>query len=273
MKKEKVVSREYKIMLQKELFAGDKPQLLKTASKFWRAVSQAVDNTVIDVDGELKKISDRRIIKFYDTDEYLLHSNHYMLRERCCIGTSEREVTLKFRHPDRYVSQDRDMEAGKSNISKSKFEEDIKRPFSVLYSFSSTQRISANEKLSKMKHAADLYPDLPDKLTGYSEEKEIKNVGHTIREVLVRGAEFQIRNKPRLDSECALIVWYNNDDGDEEKPVLAEFSFRYGRKNEDYTRNIARRAYDAFQSLQEGLESWVDLKAETKTAYIYRVGF
>lgn len=118
-----------------------------------------------------------------------------------------------------------------------------------------------------MQDVAQLYPSLPDALTYYTEE-EIKMVGVSVRELVVGRANFQIRKTPQIDSESALIVWYNNN-GDEEKPVAVEFSFRYRNENEEYTKNMAQRGYNVFQTLQEKLTFWVAPESGTKTAYIY----
>jgi hypothetical protein len=46
-------------------------------------------------------MADRRIIKFYDTDNHLLNSNYYILRESYHIDNKdEREITLRFHHSD-----------------------------------------------------------------------------------------------------------------------------------------------------------------------------
>jgi len=161
------------------------------------------------------------------------------------------------------------MAAANANGDKKKFEEDIKPPFLTLYSFSCTQKIPETKILNKMKDPAGLYPDLPDKLDHYAEGQELKVInGFIARELVISGAGFQIGKTPKLDSECGLIVWYDNN-SNEEKPVVAEFSFRYGDKDESYTRNIAYRAYQVFRILQENLTLWTDPESETKTAYVY----
>ena len=44
-------------------------------------------------------MADRRIIKFYDTDNHLLNSNYYILRGRYNIDNkNEEKITLRFRH-------------------------------------------------------------------------------------------------------------------------------------------------------------------------------
>lgn len=269
MPEERVMSREYKIMLRADLFAGDGQQLLKAASEFWHNFKTVVDDIVIDADGDLDKITRKRTIKFYDTDKHRLRSNDYVFRERCDIDTGKREVTLKFRHPDRYISQGRNMDARDADRGKTKFEEDIKRPFLKLYSFSTKQKIPNTKNVNTMSDPVRLYPDLAEKLDHYEEDEEIKVVGDfTARELVITGGEFQISNHPKLESECALIVWYDNV-RDDKKPVVVEFSFRYGNERGNYTRNMAQRAYDVFQIIQKKLKSWIDPKSKTKTAYLY----
>jgi hypothetical protein len=67
MSQEKVVSREYKIMLRANLFAGDERQLLKAARKFSQAFNQLIEPVVRDIDGDLAEVKHRRMITFYDT--------------------------------------------------------------------------------------------------------------------------------------------------------------------------------------------------------------
>lgn len=267
MHRETVTSREYKVMLQKERFIGTEEQLLRTASTFWRSFKDAITVIVNGVDGDLKKITDRREIKFYDTENHLLYQEHYIFRERRDIGTGKQEVTLKFRHLDRYISQDRSMKASDLNERCPKFEEDIKPPFSVLYSFSTTQPLSHDRNLNTLQDIAQLYPDFPDELNLYKGEESLQEVGDTIHELVIKGARFRIRDQPQMNSECALIVWY--DKNDREKPVVVEFSFRYRDKHEGYTQTVSQRAYDVFRVLQEHLKDWIAPDSETKTAYIY----
>jgi hypothetical protein len=262
---EKVVAREYKVMLRAEQFTGDESKLLNAANEFWEAFTQAINPLDLKTDGSLKKITDRRIIDFYDTDTpHLLYGNDYIFRVRRDTSTDEREITLKFRHPDRYIAQDRDMDAREASQEK-KFEEDIKSPFTVLYSFSTTQAFAATKHLNTLNDAIQLYPDLADKLTNYTGEEAIHTVKHPVRELVIKGGKFQIRREPKVNAECALIAWY---DDNAENPVVVEFSFRYGDENETYTRKMAQRAYEVFEVLQK-LTSWLDPNPKTKTAYIY----
>jgi hypothetical protein len=263
----KIISREYKVMLQANAFEGGAQQFLNAASNFWLEFADAIDKRVGDQDGDLKTIGTHRTISFYDTDKRVLQNNSYIFRERKNVETQIREVTLKFRHQDRYFSQDRNMQAAEGG--KTKFEEDIKPVFETLYSFSTTQKISETKNLNKLKDATLLYPGLGDKLEQVDEDEAIEIInGFNAREIVIEGAKFQIGKNPRLDSECALILWYDKN-GDDQKPLVAEFSFRYGDKDGEYQGDTARRTYDVFQILQEKLKHWIDMDSKTKTAFAY----
>jgi hypothetical protein len=71
--------------------------------------------------------------RVYNTKDLLLHAKDYIFHERKSLTDGGQEVTLKFRHPDRYVSQDRGMKPKISRNKKVKFEEDIKATFVNIY--------------------------------------------------------------------------------------------------------------------------------------------
>jgi hypothetical protein len=264
-----VVSREYKLMLHAHLFTGAEDQLLRKAGAFWGALTQAIRAVVLDTDGDLDTITKRRFIRFYDTPGQRLRQHAYIFRERVDIVSGDREVTLKCRHPDRYVAQDRNM-AAEGQRSKAKFEEDIKPPYQALYSYSTTQQIAADKQLNRMNDPGRLYPGLPEQLDRYDEEEALTVVGTlTARELVLTGADFQMGKAPKVEAECALIVWYDVQE-DAQTPQVVECSFRYSNHEEQYSGAVAQRAYDVFQRLQgETLASWVDPASKTKTAYVY----
>ena len=90
----------------------------------------------------------------------------------------------------------------------------------------------------------------------------------TAREVVSTGADFQIRKSPKVEAECALIAWYD-EAGEEYKPVVVEFSFKYENELEEYEGEAAQKAYDVFGRLKDMLTEWIDSKGLTKTAYTY----
>ena len=131
MKTQKVVSREYKLMLQSAKFAGSEKHLLAVADQLWEELVEAITPFVVRIDGALDTISKHRLVAFLDSRARHLCVGGYHFRVRRTLEGSRPEVTLKFRHPDRYVAEARQM---KSSIRATvKFEEDIKPPFNSLY--------------------------------------------------------------------------------------------------------------------------------------------
>lgn len=177
-------------------------------------------------------------------------------------------MTLKFRHPDRYVSQDRKMEPERGTKIKSKFEEDIKSPFLKLYSFSTTQGVMQKDEIRKLKHILRLYPGLSRQIDKKLKEEKIFLVNNLeIQEIVITGAAINIDNDPFVNAECALIIWYDSKVSGTD-PVIVEFSFRYGNKKESYTRKAAQNAFDVFMLFQANMKPWIGNNS-TKTGFVY----
>ena len=270
MKPQPVVSREYKAMLRRNLFRGGEKALLKAAGGTWRDFSTSIAGVALGTKGNLSKIKSPRLITFFDTPKHDLNTRHYIFRERRDTGTGEREVTLKFRHPDRNVAQDRDMKArAGGERSRTKFEEDIKGPFSSLYSFSTTVTIGDDRTFDTLKDVARLFPDLRDRLGKLDGDRPLVAVnGFTAREVVIAGGKLDVGKISKGDAESALIVWYDHKRG-AERPVAVEFSYRYGDDDGRYEGSTARRAFEVFDVLQKRLETWVNPRSRTKTAFVY----
>lgn len=267
--KQNVISREYKVMLKKERFVGLQDDLLERAGDFWKTFKDSIQNIVFDTDGNLNKVEKQRIVRFYDSADHILRENNYVFRERVDLSTRKREVTLKFRHQDRYIAQDRNMAAADVGKGKTKFEEDIKIPFIKLYSFSTKQSISDGKSLNKLNDPAELYPDLKKRLKSYQENVVIDIVGNfTAREVVITGADFQIGANPKLEAECAIIAWYD-EAGEKDRPVAVEFSFKYENEREEFDGLAAQRAFDVFCRIEGKLAEWLDTEGPTKTALVY----
>jgi hypothetical protein len=263
-----IASREYKMMLDAARFAGDEDHLTQAAGALWGELAAIIIPYAISVSGTEDVERKRREVRFFDTADKWLRASDYAFRERVDREADEREVTLKFRHPDRFISQDRDMKPAEGFEPDLKFEEDIKPRFQSLYSFSSNTLVKDDVELGTLKDAAKLYPGLPDSVDEFPESEPLTVVGGlTAYERVVKGTSFKIRNKPEVSAECSLTLWYDSEQG--EAPLLAEFSFKYADPDEAYTGKMARRAYGAFVAIQDGLGKWIDTKSPTKTAYVY----
>lgn len=269
MSKQKVVSREYKLMLKAKKFAGKESALLKKAGIFWQAMSKAVSKLEVTAEGNFDTIKTKRRIRFYDSKEETLINKKYIFRVRKEIEGDKHEATLKFRHPDRYVSQDRDMTAAHEGKPDIKFEEDIKAPFVVLYSFSSGCPVSDTNEFKKLQDIFTLYPGLEKELNGSTVDEKIAQVNkEDILEIVLTGASIPLTNDPSDAAECALIVWYGLD-GFKSGPDLVEFSFRYKDKEENYPGELAQKAYEVFLLIQQEMKSWISNKDVTKTGAVF----
>jgi hypothetical protein len=266
---QRVGSREYKMMLRAARFAGEGEAPAQAAAGFWKAVAGAVLPHAISVSGLDGLIRRKRRVRFFDNAAHGLRARNYVLRERIDQDSQEREVTLKFRHPDRYVSQDRDMTPADGHEADVKFEEDIKPPFSALFSFSSSVLIPQDLSLATFGDAAKLFPGLAKAVDDLPEDDALDVVGgFTAFERVIKGTGFHIRRDPEVHADCALTLWYTGE-GDT-RPLLAEFSFKYEDADEAYTGKMTRRAYDAFVAMQRELTDWIDTESDTKTAFVYR---
>lgn len=268
MLRQLVISREYKLALKAKHFTGNESALLQTAGGFWLELQKAIKSIAEVAEREIT-IKSRREIKFYDTQELILQNLKYIFRERTDLATNQKEITLKFRHPDRYVSQDRDMSVLDSAEGETKFEEDIKAPFFVLYSFSSTRPVEDETELKKLKHLIKIYPGLGEQLEQRQSEEKIAIVNDlVINETVINGPQIILNNDSSEKAECALIVWYDEAKSGE-KPIIAEFSFRYKNKKEEYNAETSQKAYDVFMLIQQKMKGWIDKKNATKTGLVF----
>jgi hypothetical protein len=269
MQQQKIVSREYKIMLQPKLFTGAEKALLAHAHSLWRDVAGKIGPVALGAAGDLSRLKTRRRITFHDTPKRRLYDARYIFRERRAEIGSGREITLKFRHPDRFLAQAREMQA-KASDTKTKFEEDIKAPFVSLYSFSTTVAVDADAAFTKLRDLLRLFPDLAKRMDDASDAEPLRAVNNfTAREVVIDGATMQIGKTPKVNAEWALIVWHDAH-GEDWKPVAVELSYRYGDKDEEYGGGVTRRGSDVFGAIQSRLRRWVDPKPMTKTAFVFQ---
>lgn len=267
-KRENVTSREYKVMLHAQRFDGDQAALQASIDEFWTDLSTALDGMDIPTEGAFSQVKARRLLRFFDTDEHRINADQYIVREREDIDTGEREVTLKFRHPDRYVAADRRMDPADAEVYKTKFEEDVKPPFVSVYSFSTTQPLRSGSVLRQVQDVADLFPGLTEDLAELPKDAALLLVRDFVgREIVLEGASLLLGKRDIL-SECALVVWYDEGEADT-TPVVVEFSFKYGDDAEDYRGSVARDAYAVLGMLQNDMSSWVDPNPVTKTAFVY----
>lgn len=256
----RVSRREYKVMLDHRLFTDRKP----AAEAFCRELHSCARRLKgVECDGEFKKTK-KRVITFLDTRDHTINLNRLVFRQRTDAESDEVEYTLKCRSPDRYVAAGADVSAAKSLKNTRKFEEDIGSPFVVRFSHSSTTEGPKKCPVS-LKDAARLFPVLgelqrdgqrcPDGLELFP-----VNALNPFERVLT-GPVLKFH---KTEAEIALILWSDGPDG---RPIVAEFSFRYGQDGEEYSSKVARKAMEWFEEVQR--MDWYMPGVRTKTAHVY----
>ncbi len=253
-----VSSREYKLMLQPSLFNGNNPVAM--INTYWNDLKTVINTVLSRSTSGNFMLSHQRIIRFYDTlSSCLLNRNNLIFRER--IEGDQREVTLKYRSPDRFIAAYQDMSAIAGD-AETKFEEDLSAPFISKYSHSTTQNISSSKNLNRMDDPIGLYPGLLS--YQFDDTLPIAIVGNlTITEQVYQGPSIDLGSK---NGEFSLTLWYAN--GNTGAPVVAEISFKYADANEDYSENVVARAKILFELMQT-MDTWQISTALTKTAYVY----
>ena len=149
----------------------------------------------------------------------------------------------------------------------SKFEEDVKPPFTSVFSYSTTAPLGTEERYETLAHVRELYPGLARSLEMQWDEPLHLVRGFSARETVFVGADVLL-GADQLPAACAIVVWHDDDDPST-PPVAVEFSFKYGNHDEEYDGSLALAAFDFLRFLHTDLPAWVNPKAQTKTGLVY----
>ena len=280
-----VTSREYKMMLQAEEFKGDNDKLARAADKFRDDLADSIAEFVVPSDGKVlagdkfkpQKKKKQATVQFFDTKRLLLRKSDFVFRRRRPLSGGKAELTLKRRHPDRFLT------SGSETGGDPKFEEDIKatrkQVFISLHSLSGkVKKVDPDVEFNRLEDIQRFYEPLREQLgSAYGPDKKVHQVGDfTAEQTVLEGPEFTVSDD--TIAKCALIVWYRKG-GSAKRPVVAEFSFRYddeslGIGQEPFTPEIGRCCFQILQALRDEdtpVADWVDLKGPTKTKYVYEL--
>jgi hypothetical protein len=259
-----ITSREYKLTLQHREFAAG----TTAVEGFWQELKGLTETLKITT-GESLKLSEDRSIQFLDTPDATVRSNGLLLRRRVDNKEKEFQYTLKCRSPDRYLAAATDVRGAQAFEFKEKFEEDITSPFASRFSHSATVTVpahgGADNKFKTIGDAAKMFPLLRDlRRDGMRCPPETALVpvnNLEVRERVFSGGNLLLDGE---DAKAALIFW---SIGEQRRLVVAEFSFRYKKAQEDFSGGCARDAMRLFQAIQRC--DWFDSAGATKTEFLY----
>lgn len=259
-----VTSREYKLMLDASLFSytteySDVQDLMADV----KTVVEAAINR--NVSGTAQLTHDRQV-EFFDTQgSCVLNNINYAFRER--IESGQSEVTLKFRSPDRYISDFEDLSSSTSG-AETKLEADVgvsaDNNFKFQYGHSTTAGNSRT--INRMDDIHAHFPGFASNY-GFSDSTSLSVVSNlTLSERVYKNVFIDLG---QFDAEFSITLWYIGSPSQNTTPAVAEISFKYADSSANYTKKVVNRARDAFISIQ-GLSQWVDTNAQTKTRFVYQ---
>ncbi len=259
-------SREFKIMLDTNQF--------KDREKGIKEVSTIMESLIEKQGGKFKRdVEEKERRTWYlDTDAYELYcNNNFLLRIRKEKKSDEYDVTLKCRHPDRYVSASYESSSSAKGIE-IKFEEDIITPFISKFSLSASLKDEQKPHFNTIKDLVSVFPGLDLRIDAEETLSKVNNF-----EAIEISSEIgKITFAGDKTVKVYLNLWYSS--AEENTPMIVEFTYNYGAKEQDeakkmlleeYSHSLILGAGAFYQSLQR--DNIVDSHAtKTKTDLVYQ---
>lgn len=285
---DQIDGREYKLLLESARF-GHAPSL-DTANGFWNERLKPIIEARLDrprrgtrCERQFDKAAERTI-RFFDTADHVLAGADYALRLRMPARSKDKpELTLKLRMPDLFIVASTELTA-RSDETDPCLEEDIaplevadpRKPGSVTiasptsirsrFALSSSQRLRPSMRLRTLGDVFRLYPTLKANLQASGAQvapRLVLRSGPLIRETVFRGA--RVRFGDGVAGKLVLTHWHF-DDPAAEVTRIAELSYCCDLSKRPMSADAARRAFNLFCGLQEGLRDMVNLRHASKTA-------
>jgi len=265
---------EAKLILKPERFTS-----VESFRKFGARVQRIAARTGVGFipDPQASQRPEVREILFFDTPDYALYNNAFILRRRVTyvdgFPVGDPEIVFKYRHPDEKAATAVDVRpkiAGKHRI-KFKAEalplKDAVGGYRLLYSHNcqfGMSQVHAADKLS-MDTLLKTLPVLKSLKTSDGERLKLVNEG-IVEEVLLPLGELDF-GKGQV-GKCDIALWRTRG---EHLPLVGEFAFQLKFPSRASLAAKTRKlAADFYIALQHDVQDWLALGV-TKTAMVYRL--
>ena len=240
-----------------------------------KEISNIIETLIEKQGGKFKEDVEEKERKtwYLDTNTYELYcNNNFLLRIRKEKKKSdEYDVTLKCRHPDRYISASHDLSSSVKGIEY-KFEEDIITPFISKFSHSASLKGEQKPDFNTMKDLIYVFPGLD---LGIDADESLSKVNN-FEAIEISSEIGKITFAGDKTVKAYLNLWYSS--AEEKTPLIVEFTFNYGAKEQDeakkmlleeYSHSLVLGAGAFYQSLQR--DNIADSHAtKTKTDLVYQ---
>jgi len=261
----KVTSREYKLLLDPNNFSyGNEAS---NVNSYFSQAKTAIENKISrNVTGNMS-LDTQREVRFYDTQGSCpLNNMGYSFRER--IENGAKEVTLKYRGYDHYITDFEDMSSSVSG-AKTKLEDDITRKdnLSFLVVASKSTTVPTSRTINDFEDINTLFTGFKNNYT-FSNSQSLQQVGGlTIYERKYDGATIDLGE---FDADLEMSLWYTQMPYTGLKPAVVEVSFKYADANADYTKKVVARATLSFSALKGLTQYNAPSSTATKTQFVYQ---
>lgn len=265
--------REYKIILQPSHFIT-----AQSFHDFWAIVCHTAKKFDVKIEESPDAfVNQTREVLFYDTENFDLYKNHFIVRLRTFYENGwpkgMPEFTVKFRHPSFEEAAAVDIRpATPGGLARIKFKEELlplRESLGGLRAIFSHNCVLAMPREQLNMVASDLtraFPALEKVQTSSDTPITLVN-DFAVEEVQVNVGEFHFGHG--LKGKATIAVWR---DRKHERPICGEFAFQCKfEKQSEVSKSSRTKAEDFYKTLQVDAFEWVSL-GTTKTAMVYGLG-
>ena len=220
---------------------------------------------------------DVREIVFFDTPDFRLYNNAFILRRRISymdgFPVGDPEMVFKFRHPDEQKAAALDVRPNIAGAYRIKFKaealplKDEIGGYRVLYSHNCVFGLSQmhDDDKTSMATLARVFPALAEVKRSDEEKVSLVNEG-IVEEVLLELGELDF-GKGVL-AKCNVALWRTRG---EHMPLVGEFAYQGKFDRKENVHDKVKKLNEQFYiTLQHDVQDWISL-GTTKTGMVYRL--
>jgi hypothetical protein len=264
--------REFKILLQPERFTSK-----QGFTEFWEQASKALKKLHLKVDVDPHAFDSQvREVLFYDTPEFDLYNNHFILRKRTFYDQGwprqDHELTFKFRAPDLKAAAAVDVRPQLGGHDQVKFKEELlleRDRLGGMRSVYSHGCVLTSPKIELDRGIEDITRAFPTlKRIDISPKTKMSLVNNVAVEE-VQNTIGMIHFGHHFKGKTTIAIWRNRA---LEKSLSGEFAFQCKfERLEEVSQEALELSQEFYKMVQLECAEWVKI-GSTKTAMVYGLG-
>jgi hypothetical protein len=264
--------REYKILLRPERFSSKRDFL-----EFWEDANKTLKKLGLKVETAPHAFDSQvREVLFYDTPQFDLYNNHFILRKRTFYDQgwprNEHELTFKYRDSDLHAAANVDVRPQLGGHEEVKFKEELLLERDRL----GGMRTVFSHGCVLISPKIELDRGIEDITRAFPTLKRIDISPRTKMELVNNIAVEEVQNTlgwihfhHHFKGKATVAIWRSRA---EEKSLAGEFAFqcKFDRL-EDVSKESLELSEDYYKKVQLDCAEWIKL-GTTKTAMVYGLG-